>query len=60
MAQAATRMNSRLHEVHHDGGYAPQVHSEAELRGEIKVGLFVSAVPITFAAVITAIAFLVH
>ncbi len=60
MAQAVLHMNSRPHEVHHDGGHAPHVHSEAELRGEIKVWLFLSVVPATFAAVIAAMAFLVH
>ena len=60
MAQAAMHMNSRPHEVRHDGGHAPHMHSEAELRGEIKVWLFVSAVPATFVAVIVALAVLVR
>ena len=60
MAQAVIHLNSRPHEARQDGGHAPHMHSEAELRGEIKVGLFLSVVPATFVAVITAIALLVH
>lgn len=60
MAQAAMHMNSRQQHAQHDGGRAPPTHSEAELSGEIKVGLFVSVVPVTFVAVIAAVAMLVR
>jgi hypothetical protein len=60
MRQAAMHMNPGRQRAEHDGGRSPPMHSEAEMSGEIKVWLFVSVVPATFAAVIAALALLVR